>query len=100
MDKELKETALMVAEYSNEEKIKVTKRFNLMFLVGIIAFAGYLVSIFLELGESPLVAFLQGITLGISFGMLVVGFLITSRHAEKLRQAKLRMLKSLTDKRN
>ena len=99
MDKELKETALMVAEFSTEEKLKVTKRFHLMFLVGILAFAAYLVSIFADLGESPVVAFLQGITLGISFGMLVIGFIITSRNAEKLRQAKLRMLKSLTDKR-
>ena len=99
MDTELKETALMVAEFSNEEKLKVTKRFHLMFLVGILAFAAYLVSIFADLGESPVVAFLQGITLGISFGMLVIGFIITSRNAEKLRQAKLRMLKSLTDKR-
>ena len=32
MDKELKETALMVAEFSNEEKLKVTKRFHIMFL--------------------------------------------------------------------
>lgn len=98
MDKELKETALMVAEFSNEEKLKVTKRFHIMFLVGIIAFAAYLVSIFADLGESPFVAFLQGVTLGISFGMLVIGFIITSHNAEKLRQAKLRMLKSLSDK--
>lgn len=98
MDKELKETALMVAEFSNEEKLKVTKRFHIMFLVGIIAFAAYLVSIFADLGESQFVAFLQGVTLGISFGMLVIGFIITSRNAEKLRQAKLRMLKSLSDK--
>ncbi|MBO4678686.1 MAG: helix-turn-helix domain-containing protein [Lachnospiraceae bacterium] len=95
MDKELKETALMVAEYSNEEKMKVTRRFNIMFLVSIIAFAGYLVSIFFDLGESPLVSFLQGITLGIAFGMLVVGFIITSRNAEKIRQAKLRILNNL-----
>ena len=33
MDKELKETALMVAEYSNEEKLKVTRRFHVMFFV-------------------------------------------------------------------
>ena len=98
MDKELKETALMVAEFSNEEKLRVTKRFHIMFLVGIIAFAAYLVSIFADLGESPFVAFLQGVTLGISFGMLVIGFIITSHNAEKLRQAKLRMLKSLSDK--
>lgn len=98
MDKELKETALMVAEFSNEEKLKVTKRFHIMFLAGIISFAAYLISIFADLGESAFVAFLQGVTLGISFGMLVIGFIITSRNAEKLRQAKIRMLKSLSDK--
>ena len=95
MDKELKETALMVAEYSNEEKMKVTRRFHIMFLLGIISFAGYIVSIFLELEESPLIGFIQGITLGIAFGMLVVGFIITSRNAEKIRQAKLRILNNL-----
>jgi len=95
MDKELKETALMVAEYSNEEKMKVTRRFHIMFLVGIIAFAGYLISIFLELEESPVISFVQGVTLGVSFGMLGVGFLITSRNAEKLRQTKLRIMNNL-----
>ena len=95
MDKELKETALMVAEYSNEEKMKVTRRFHIMFLVGIVAFTGYLVSLFLDLEETAIVGLIQGVTLGLAFGMLIVGAIITSSNAEKFRQTKLRILNSL-----
>ena len=95
MDKELKETALMVAEYSNEEKMKVTRRFHIMYLLGIISFVGYIVSRFLELEETPLVSFIQGTALGIALGMLVLGFIITSRNAVKIRQTKLRIINSL-----
>ena len=95
MDKKLKETALMVAEYSNEEKMKVTRRFHIMYLLGIISFVGYIVSRFLELEETPFVSFIQGTALGIALGMLVLGLIITSRNAEKIRQTKLRILNSL-----
>ena len=102
MDREIKETALAVAEYSNEEKLKVTKRFHYLYLVACIVFAIYLATIFID----SLAAyegvfwydFLQGMTLGISFGMLIVGFIFTGVGAYKLREAKLRMFKKLTGK--
>ena len=100
MDKEIKETALMVAEYSNEEKIKVTKRFHCMYLCAVVAFALYLATILsdtLSAYEGVFwYDFLQGVTLGISFGMLIAGFIFTGADAYKLREAKLRMFKKLT----
>lgn len=36
MNKELEETVLKVAEYSNEDKLKITKRMHLLFFGGVI----------------------------------------------------------------
>lgn len=38
MDQELKETVLKVADYSNEEKAKFTKRTHVLFIVGCVSF--------------------------------------------------------------
>ena len=58
----------------------------------------FIVTFFLDVEGKPWVDILQGITLGISLGMLIIGFLLTSRNVGKLREAKLRMLRSLTRK--
>lgn len=98
VDQQLKETALMVAEYSNEEKLKITRRFHILFFFGCLAMITFIVTFFLDIEGAIWYDILQGVTLGVSLGMLIIGFLITSRNAEKLREAKLRMLKSLTRK--
>ena len=102
MDKEIKETALIVAEYSNEEKLKVAKRFHYLYLFAAVAFAIYLATIFIDALSAYegvfWYDFLQGMTLGITFGMLIVGFIFTGANAHKLREAKLRMFKKLTGK--
>lgn len=98
VDQQLKETALMVAEYSNEEKLKITRRFHILFFFGCLAMITFIVTFFLDIEGEIWYDVLQGVTLGVSLGMLIIGFLITSRNAEKLREAKLRMLKSLTRK--
>ena len=37
MDEELKETMLKVAEFSNEDKVKVIRRINKLFIGGFVA---------------------------------------------------------------
>lgn len=98
VDQQLKETALMVAEYGNEEKLKITRRFHILFFFGCLAMITFIVTFFLDVEGKPWVDVLQGITLGVSLGMLIIGFLLTSRNVGKLREAKLRMLRSLTRK--
>ena len=89
MDKELKDTVLKIAEYSNEDKLKVTKRMHLLFIGGFIAAVIYMALLFTERADN----FLGGMCLGITFGMMIVGMIITSKYAAKIREAKMRLLK-------
>ena len=48
MNRELEETVLKVAEYSNEDKIKLTKRMHLLFIGGFVAAGTYMVLLFTD----------------------------------------------------
>ena len=89
MDKELKDTVLKIAEYSNEDKLKVTKRMHLLFIGVFMAAVIYMVLVFTERADN----FLGGMCLGITFGMMIVGMIMTSKYAAKIREVKLRLLK-------
>ena len=89
MDKELKDTVLKIAEYGNEDKLKVTKRMHLLFIGGFIAAVIYMALVFTERADN----FLGGMCLGITFGMMIVGMIMTSKYAAKIREVKLRLLK-------
>lgn len=88
MDKELEETVLKVAEYSNEDKIKLTKRMHLLFIGGFVAAVTYMILLFTERSDN----FLGGMCLGITFGMMIVGVLMTSKYAAKIRVYKKKLL--------
>lgn len=88
MNKELEETVLKVAEYSNEDKLKVTKRIHLLFIGGMIAAIIYLILLFTDHADN----FLSGFCLGIQFGMMIVGVIMTSKYAAKIRASKMRIL--------
>lgn len=88
MDKELEETVLKVAEYSNEDKIKLTKRMHLLFIGGFVAAVTYMILLFTDRSDN----FLGGLCLGITFGMMIVGVLMTSKYAAKIRTYKRKLL--------
>lgn len=88
MSKELEETVLKVAEYSNEDKIKVTKRMHLLFIGGAAAAILYLVLVFTDHADN----FWGGLCLGIQSGMMIVGLVMTSKYAAKIRACKMRIL--------
>lgn len=88
MSKELEETVLKVAEYSNEDKIKVTKRMHLLFIGGAVAAILYLVLVFTDHADN----FWGGLCLGIQSGMMIVGLVMTSKYAAKIRACKMRVL--------
>ena len=88
MDKELEETVLKVAEYSNEDKIKLTKRMHLLFIGGFVAAVTYMILLFTDRSDN----FLGGMCLGITFGMMIVGVLMTSKYAAKIRTYKRKLL--------
>ena len=88
MNKELEETVLKIAEYSNEDKLKITKRMHLLFFGGVIAAVLYLILVFTDHADN----FLGGLCLGIQFGMIIVGAVMTSKYAAKIRAYKMRIL--------
>lgn len=94
MDKDLEETVLKVAEYSNEDKIKVTKRMNLLFIGGVIAATVYTILFFTDHADN----FLGGLCLGITFGMMIVGVIMTSKYAAKIRNYKMRLLSRIMER--
>ena len=92
MDKEMKETVLKVAEVSNEEKAKIVRNIHILFVIAMIFMAILIATHFIDAIEGHLREFLTGMSMGIGFGMIVVGAVITSKYAKNLREFKMRML--------
>jgi transcriptional regulator with XRE-family HTH domain len=95
MDKEMKETVLMVADFSNEEKAKIMKRLHIMFIVALVFLTFLLVSLFVDSWEGPFMDFMQGMSIGIGYGMIIVGAIITSKYAKQIRDFKMRLIHKL-----
>lgn len=92
MNKELKETVLKVAEYSNEEKKKSTKVVLVYFVLGIVAMILNIVMEFLELGETFWVGFAKGGTVSMAIGAMLMGILYATGTLQKVFTFKRRML--------
>ena len=94
MNKELEETVLKVADYSNEEKKKLTGIMHWLYIAAIVSFIIFFV-LFLIQPEEPtfLFGYAEGITLGIPFIMVSAGAIMTSKYAAKIRAFKKRVLK-------
>lgn len=88
MDKELEETVLKVADYSNETKQRITRNMHFLFIGGLAAAVLHLVLTFTDHADTFLGGFCQGVTLG----MMIVGVIITSKYAAKIRLCKKRLL--------
>lgn len=92
MNQETKETVMKVADFNNEQNERFNRYMHGVFLFGCAAAAALLTVIFLEPeGPTPAYEFVQGIFLGICVGMPFIGLLVTSRHGQKLRDAKRRL---------
>ena len=93
MDKELEETVLKVADYSNEEKIKLTKLMHWFFVFGLIAvFINFIMTVFEPANPSSAFEFFKGLSLGISTGIIILGVIWTSKLGTKLYNFKQRIL--------
>lgn len=94
MDKELEKTVIKVADYSNMEKEKLTKRMHYFFMVGSITFVLYFITLYFEPQDSSnFFDFFQGLFIGISFGTILVGSIMTSKYMSKIYLLKGSVLK-------
>ena len=91
MNQELKETVLQVADYSNEEKVRLLRRMHWLFIAGLAGFIAFLVITALGLVNTAPYEEIASFGLGIAFGMLILGVIFTSRYAARIRQFKMRL---------
>ena len=92
MNKELEETVLQVAEYTNADKQRVTKTVQGFFLLGILALVINVAMDLLEVEGTFWTGFGQGATIGIAIGSMVLGILYTTGAIMKVQAFKRRML--------
>ena len=92
MNEELKETVLKVAEYSNEEKKRSTGIVLFYFVLGILALVSNLVMEFVELPDSLFAGFLEGSTISLAIGAMVLGILYATGALNKIFAFKRRLL--------
>lgn len=89
MEKELKETMLMAADYTDDRMTKILKRMQLMFIGATICGIAYVVLLFgFDDVKSTVLDFASGTCLGIMVGMLAMGIFITDKNFNKISQWK------------
>lgn len=93
VDKDLKETMLMAADYTDDHMKKVMKRMQLMFIGATVCGALYIILLFFGPNiDTGLYGMLNGVLLGIMFGMLILGILITDKNFAKITERKQQLL--------
>ena len=92
MNKEMEETVLQVAEYSNAGKERVTKVVRIYFIIGILALVANMWMEVTELPETFWFGFLKGGTIGLAIAAMGFGILYTTGAMKKIADFKMRML--------
>ena len=82
------ETVLKAVEYSNEDKLKITNRMHILFIGGLAAAVLYMILYFTDRADN----FLGGLCQGIMLGMMIVGVIITGKHASKISEFKTKLI--------
>ncbi len=92
MDKEMKETVLKVAEFSNEEKANILKNMHVLFVAAMVFLILLIATQFIDGLNDHLRNFLTGMSMGIGLGMTIVGAILTSKYANDIREFKMRLI--------
>lgn len=91
MNKEIEETVLKVAEYSNDEKNRLMKKLHFFSWIGVLSYIVVIVLNFLELAEIGVAKNIASFCSGVSFGMLIIAVIYTSHYIEKFKAFKTRI---------
>ena len=78
----------ILIEMADYYDVDLTKRMHLLFIGGFVAAVTYMILLFTDRSDN----FLGGMCLGITFGMMIVGVLMTSKYAAKIRTYKRKLL--------
>lgn len=92
VDQKTEQTLLKVADYENQDKMKFSGRLCGLFIAGIIAFLVYAVLDMLGLSSTGVYEAIASFALGLVFGSLLVGALVTSRYLAKVHAFKQKLL--------
>ena len=93
MNKELEETVLKAADYTNSETERYTKRVFWILLIGaVLWFISHLIS-HTSLIENDVMSAISEFSMGAASGMLICGIISTSCYGRRLRAFKQRLLK-------
>lgn len=93
MNKELEDTVLKVADYTNSETERYTKRIFWLLLIGaVLWFASQLIS-HTSLIENDVMSAISEFSMGAASGMLICGIISTSCYGRRIRAFKQRLLK-------
>ena len=82
-----KEEVLLMAEYTNQEKRRLTRVVRWMFLYGLLALTTNML-----LEQLGIHNFLTGFLCGSVVGTMLIGVLLTTKYMTKIQQFKLRLL--------
>ena len=78
----------ILIEMADYYDVELTKRMHLLFIGGFVAAVTYMILLFTDRSDN----FLGGMCLGITFGMMIVRVLMTSKYAAKIRTYKRKLL--------
>ena len=92
MNDEMKETVMKVAEYSNEEKKKMSKVTLTYLILGIISIIINQGMRLFDLPSTFWVGFLDGATGGMTMAAMILGILYVTGAMVKVREFKMRMV--------
>lgn len=93
MDKDVKETALKAADYSNEERKRLMKRLHAFSWLGIAAFTVFIVLEMMGLADSGVTEKIASLCGGFAYGILLTAAIYTNPHICEFLKWKQRILR-------
>lgn len=92
MNEEVKEAALKVAEYSNEQKKRQAIIVLVYFILGLIGLIAHITMDFMELPETFVIGVLEGSSIGVGIGAMLLGLLYITGVLNKISVIKKRLM--------
>lgn len=93
MDKEMKDTVMKVAEYSNEEKKRASRTILVFLVLGIVSLFANVIMRMMDFKESFMYGFADGATIGLALGAMILGILYVSGAMMKIQAFKRRLFR-------